>query len=48
VSVTAFDPTDKSWDQPRLYLLPRPTDWKDDASDEELLIQVWQLTGYPR
>lgn len=48
VTVTAFDPSDASWDQPRIYHLPRPSDWLSDTSAEDLLLQIWRLTGHSR
>jgi len=48
VAVTAFDPTDESWDEPRIYHLPRPLDWEEGAGPEDLLLQIWRLTGNTR
>jgi hypothetical protein len=48
VTITAFDASDESWEEPRIYHLPRPHGWQEDASDEEFALALWRLTGYPR
>lgn len=48
VNITALDVTDLSYEKPRIYQVPKPYGWNIDADAEEMLIQVWQITGTQR
>lgn len=48
VNITALDVTDSSYERPRIYQVPKPYGWNINAQAEEMLIQVWQITGTQR
>ncbi|GAC1373795.1 MAG: hypothetical protein NVSMB4_00740 [Acidimicrobiales bacterium] len=45
VTVVAFDPSGDSHASPRIYHVGRPIEWRDDATDEDMLFQIWRLGG---
>lgn len=48
ITVMAFDPSGESSGGPRLHHIPRPYGWNPVTDAEEMLLQVWQATGYER
>ncbi|MHB1710306.1 MAG: hypothetical protein ACYCV7_02725 [Acidimicrobiales bacterium] len=48
ITVMTFDPSDESSDGPHLHHIPRPYGWNTDVEAEEMLLLVWQATGYER
>ena len=48
VGIMAFDRSDDSHGEPRVYVVPRPYWWSLDVADDELLLLVWQMMGEQR
>jgi hypothetical protein len=48
VGIMAFDGSDESHREPRVYVVPRPYGWTLDVADDELLLLVWQMLGEQR
>ena len=48
VGIMAFDQSDESHREPRVYVVPRPYGWSMDVPDDELLLGVWQMMGEQR
>lgn len=48
VSITMLEPGDHTHLEPQVFSFAKPHDWRDDLSDEEALLQVWQAVGLRR
>lgn len=48
LTVLAYEPTDETSDLPRLHHVPKPYGWRNDVTDEEMLVQLWQAIGHQR
>jgi hypothetical protein len=45
LGLMAFDPGDPTYPEPRMYLVPKPHATDLGASDEDLLLLIWQVFG---
>lgn len=48
VTIVAIDTSGDPYQDPRIYHLPRPLEWLTSGTAEDLLLQIWQVTGNQR
>jgi len=46
VTILSFEPSDDA--VPRIHQVPRPYRWDPGAADDDMLLQIWQVTGHQR
>jgi hypothetical protein len=48
VTITMFETSDDTYREPQTFIFAKPYGWRDDLTDEEALLQVWQSVGVQR
>lgn len=48
LSITMLDTSEHAHPEPQTFSFAKPHDWRNDLSDEEALLQVWQVVGVRR
>lgn len=48
VAITMLDTSDNAHPEPQTFSFAKPHDWRSDLSDEEALLQLWQVVGVRR
>ena len=48
IGIMAFDGSDESHREPRVYVVPRPYGWSLDIGEDDLMLAVWQILGEQR
>ena len=48
VGIMGFDPSDATYPEPRIFLVPKPMDMNLNGSDEDLMLLIWKVLGGER
>jgi hypothetical protein len=48
ISITMLDTSENAHPEPQDFSFAKPHDWRDHLTDEEALLQVWQVVGVGR
>ena len=48
ISITMLDTSENAHPEPQTFSFAKPHDWRDDLSDEEALLLLWQVVGVRR